>query len=571
MAKKYIRPEDVGPDDARIVLEFLNSAQSARQIAETIEIPGELDVGLRVAQRIFDRRAALDGGFTALEQLATVPYVGPERFTEIVSVLTGMKPPKDTPEADFQARVLHELQSLRSMLAALQQAGASGQRLRVTLHATLENGFVGQPIPLIVEVTDRISGQPQPNVRLTVSAGWGNVQAFVGFEEKLGRAVTIYTDLNGKVALTFFPPTAETLTQGQQVALETALRELDPEAHSPLDIMPQLEHLVRRYQADNDKELRSAIDIYFSARQEQLTSAVNPGTALGNWHCCHAPITAYVQDDHHSSSVQSLAVLNLCLKDWLRPWYAAFMGLCDRQSSLREDIDTLGAEIQDSSELLDGILDNVYGFIGVQTGRVGETVGQKIAQKAVNHFMASKLETLPLASRQTLLPVLSIAAKTIRSDTMGSLAVSTRISKDIKADVAIQMAPLGDVSTLLQKMDTVQKGIDQFQSDYSRFNTDYHTFADGYEKFAAGYGEFSKGISTFNTQFESFNTDAMKFDAQYSDFAEKQKAFSSNYSTFNTRYTSLESTLSAFSSDYQKFRTDYSKFREDFDTRMPIR
>jgi hypothetical protein len=570
MAEKYIRPEDVGPEDARIVLEFLNSAQSARQIAETIEIPGELDVGLRVAQRILDRRAALDGGFTALEQVAAVPYVGPERFTEIVSVLTGRLPPKDTSDADFQARVLIELQYLRSMVAAM-QAGAAGPGLRVALRATLENGFVGQPVPLIVEVTDRASGQPRPNACLTVSAGWGNVQAFVGFEEKRGRAVTVYTDLKGKVELTFFPPTAETLTRGQQVALETALRELDPEARSPLDIMPQLEHMARRYQADNDKELRSAIDIYFSERQEQLTSAVNPGTAMGNWRCCHAPITAYLQEDHHGSSVQSMAVLNLCLKDWVRPWYAAYMALCERHSSLREDIDALGAEIQDSSELLDGILDSVYGFIGVQTGRVGEAVGQKIAQKAVNHFMASKLEALPLASRQTLLPVLSIAAKTIRSDTMGSLAVTTRIRKDIKADVAVQMTAFGDVGALWQKIDAIQKGIDQFQTDYSRFNTDYQSFARGYEAFIVDYSKFSNDISTFSTQFESFNTDAMNFNAQYNDFAEKQKIFSSNYSAFNNRYASLENTLTAFSSDYQKFRADYSKFREDFDTRTPIR
>lgn len=88
MAENYIKPEDVSPQDAQKVLDFLNSAQSAAEIAEAVEIPSERDVGIRVSQHILDRREQL-GGFTNLQQVADVPQVGPERFTEIVTTLSG--------------------------------------------------------------------------------------------------------------------------------------------------------------------------------------------------------------------------------------------------------------------------------------------------------------------------------------------------------------------------------------------------------------------------------------------------------------------------------------------------
>lgn len=88
MTEAYIKPEDVNPQDAQKVLDFLNSAKSAEEIANAVEIPGERDVGIIVAQHILDRREQL-GGFTSLQQVADVPQVGPERFTEIVNTLGG--------------------------------------------------------------------------------------------------------------------------------------------------------------------------------------------------------------------------------------------------------------------------------------------------------------------------------------------------------------------------------------------------------------------------------------------------------------------------------------------------
>lgn len=84
--EKIIKPEDVQTKKAKKILTFLNAAKKAKEIADAIEFLGERDVGIKVARNILARREAL-GGFKNLTQVADVPQVGPERFTEIVNAL----------------------------------------------------------------------------------------------------------------------------------------------------------------------------------------------------------------------------------------------------------------------------------------------------------------------------------------------------------------------------------------------------------------------------------------------------------------------------------------------------
>lgn len=84
MTAKYITPEDVSPQEAQKVLDFLNVAKTVRELADAVEIPDEGDVG--VGQNILDRRKGL-GSFTSLQQVYNVPRVGPKKFTEIVTNL----------------------------------------------------------------------------------------------------------------------------------------------------------------------------------------------------------------------------------------------------------------------------------------------------------------------------------------------------------------------------------------------------------------------------------------------------------------------------------------------------
>jgi hypothetical protein len=78
------------PDAVDAVLGGLNIEffGGARDLDRLIDIPGERDVGIRIAQRILDRRRELDGDeFRDLDQVLSVPLIGPKRFAQIVYCL----------------------------------------------------------------------------------------------------------------------------------------------------------------------------------------------------------------------------------------------------------------------------------------------------------------------------------------------------------------------------------------------------------------------------------------------------------------------------------------------------
>ena len=87
MVEPFITPKEVNPYDAETVLSFLNAVNTAPEIAEAIEIIGERDIGIKIAQRILARREELKT-FTDLQQVADVEQIGPERFAELVTALS---------------------------------------------------------------------------------------------------------------------------------------------------------------------------------------------------------------------------------------------------------------------------------------------------------------------------------------------------------------------------------------------------------------------------------------------------------------------------------------------------
>ena len=140
----YLTPEEISANHARQVLDFLNQAQDARTIAEAVEFPRELDVGMRVAQRILTRRAELNG-FRTLDELYAVPYVGPERFTEIVVSLSGARPPRVVgaiSRAEFA-----ELRRTIDLLRSLVEGG-----VRARLWSLQGSIWLGQSATLLAHV-----------------------------------------------------------------------------------------------------------------------------------------------------------------------------------------------------------------------------------------------------------------------------------------------------------------------------------------------------------------------------------------------------------------------------------
>lgn len=104
-ARKAITPEKVPEEKAKKVLDFLNKAQTAEEIASAVEFPMERDVGLAVARNILAARAKL-GRFSNLKQVAEIDQVGPERFSEIINALS-------EPKASVRVRITAKIEGAK--------------------------------------------------------------------------------------------------------------------------------------------------------------------------------------------------------------------------------------------------------------------------------------------------------------------------------------------------------------------------------------------------------------------------------------------------------------------------
>jgi ATP-dependent Clp protease ATP-binding subunit ClpA len=90
LEKPNISSEQVRKKVTDKILDFFNKVETAEEIDKAVEIPDERDVGVRLGERILEERNRL-GKFTSLKQIDDIPYIGPERFAEIVMTLGGIK------------------------------------------------------------------------------------------------------------------------------------------------------------------------------------------------------------------------------------------------------------------------------------------------------------------------------------------------------------------------------------------------------------------------------------------------------------------------------------------------
>ena len=111
-----IDPKTVSEGTSKKVLSFLNAARSAEEIATAIEIEGERDIGIKIAESLLDRRARL-GGFENLDQVAATPQVGEARFSQIVKTLEGRKETSTTYVIEGQVKTAEKIDFASEKLA----------------------------------------------------------------------------------------------------------------------------------------------------------------------------------------------------------------------------------------------------------------------------------------------------------------------------------------------------------------------------------------------------------------------------------------------------------------------
>jgi hypothetical protein len=427
--EEYLRPEDVRPEHARQVLEFLNSAQTAEQIAAAVEIPGEPDVGIRLSQRILDRRGQL-GTFTNLGQVADVHLIGPERFTEIVVTLSDARVP---PSEDLRDEIRELREQVRSLRAAL------GQQSVVTVRALQQEPFLGQAVNLVVTAIEADGKRPRVGTPLTLFTTSGRLRATDGLISQDGNAITVRTDGNGMARALLLPPVSEDISSVQQDTLEVALRLLDPGARTPRETEEGLKEIARRYRLDGNIQLRQAIDVYFRDFGRGLMETLNVRDYLLAWPYLDSTVLAYARDDPGSTAVDATAALTIRTKNWLAPWLETIEALANSESRLAQDL-ARAKGTEETGALVGRVYDGVNDFVSAQRGLVGGYVGQRIAESSLRDFLQSGIEDLPREKQLAIFPALDAASHTVAASDASVLGAvgETRVELRQELDTKIE-------------------------------------------------------------------------------------------------------------------------------------
>lgn len=454
MWEAYLLPEEVSAKHAREVLDFLNQAPDAKTIAEAVEFPHELDVGMRVAQRILNRRAELRS-FRTLDELYDVPYVGPERFTEIVVSLSGARPPRVV--GGISRAELLELQQTIDMLRSL-----AGGGVRARLWSLQGTMWLGQNATLLALVQDA-AGQPLVDQPVTFTTTWGELSAPSGVQTISGNAVTARTNEAGLVELRLRTRFQASLSEGQRIALELAAGRLPLTAAWPTAASKELDDLVRQYRAPASEDLREAIDAAFREYGSSAQRAENRGQALAQWGRIPVSIACFVQDEGDDRGQRHLALVTHTMNvlNWLPAFLAAFEHDVAADSRLADELKRAPTDIQDANVFLNDVFISVRAFVNTERGELGQNIRTRAAQDELQQFFQTNVAAVRQDVRLKALSGVSDAASTIgqgglpvfkavdatRRDLRGNFTFNTDL---LNARIEAVSADLQNVQTNLQ-------------------------------------------------------------------------------------------------------------------------
>ena len=262
----HLEPRDLSVLQGQTVLDFLNRATSAQQLARDIEFPGEPDIGVRLGQRLLEARAALGGTFTAIAQVRAVRLIGPDRFTEICVAALGFAPERWL-----------ELFHAGSPAFVPTETG-----LALALEVRPQPAWLGQPLALTLRVGDA-GGTPCAGIAVTLQTGAGTLVWMYGFTRIEGEAITVISGADGTADIELVRAPSEPLSDVQQAALDNAFAALDANAPDPIKLEADFRALAGLYLLERSYNLRRAIDIHVRDRREAMLASINPGTWRFAW------------------------------------------------------------------------------------------------------------------------------------------------------------------------------------------------------------------------------------------------------------------------------------------------
>jgi hypothetical protein len=437
MAAIYLAPQDVNRRDGEVVLAFLNRAQSAEEIASRVEIPHELDIGIKLGERLLHARAQLQEIFTDLEQIYAIPYIGPERFTEIVTTLTGrtaleiLSRAGENNSSTEIGNVSRQLDMLRRQMQDLQLPDP--RRYRIECTAVGKAVYLGEIITLKFQVFDRTTNITQANMPLTLETNWGHLRYQKGYLTMIGSVISARTGVDGQLICQLYPPTCEPLTESQHIELANALAKLTKNALVPADMEKDFHSLASLYQHPLNRDLRAAIDIHYKSRQARLLDTVNRSSALYGWNYEQVLLRVYLHPDEETekTAVLAMAVLPLEYRDWLLPWYNVYTDGLNRKNELPAALEHSLAYSDSERGLASQMLADMQTFIARQYGLVGERAAQHISREVVASFLPEKLAGLSDNSKLSLLTLLREAPSTMKASGSGQIGVASQVMAEV--------------------------------------------------------------------------------------------------------------------------------------------
>ncbi len=451
MAGPFLLPGDVDAASARLVLQFLNGVSSAKALSDAVEIAGELDVGEGVALRILRQRDQL-GGFTTLDQLYAVPYVGPERFTEIVTALSGQRPPgavAGNASAELTAALLAQLSELQREVQQLRAALQPQLRLRIwSLQETI---WLGQTANVLLQLTDD-AGRPLPDQQLVLTTHWGQLQTQAGATP--GPAVVLRTDEFGLAQLRLTMRTQAALSAAHRLALERAVVRLPLEAPWPAAAVQAIDDLVANYRAPGSFELREAIDVLFREHAASLQAAEHRGDRLAHWDVLPVALVGYVQTESGARGADTLAVGShtLIVRDWLGAFLARFEATAANDGRLETELKRAGTRQGDARTYLNDALISVQAFVNTERGELGKSIRNRVAQVELQRFGQSVVAELPVNQQVDVLAGLQSASKTIGD---GGLVLFTAV-ESARKDGGLKLSD-ADLSAVLDRVTLLEQ------------------------------------------------------------------------------------------------------------------
>ncbi|MBM4200460.1 MAG: helix-hairpin-helix domain-containing protein [Gammaproteobacteria bacterium] len=430
MGPPYLSPNDIDAAHAAQVLEFLNAVGTPQELAGAVEIPGELDIGLRVAARILARRDEL-GSFSDLSQVYAIPYVGPERFTELVTSLSAARPPAGAAE-DYQGALLSRVLERLERLEMLAPVSAT-----VKLSALPREIWLGQETRLLAEVRDA-NGRPLVDCDLTLVTTWGRLRGRAGLQEVSGSTVTVRTDHLGLCKLHLGAALGEGLTGVEQASLRSALAVLGHDEEVPRAKLPALAALAERYRAPGGASLRRAVDVFFR-QYGSPDNADAPVDSLARWPRIAVTVLAYLTPAPEAATAQvPMTLLIVQQRNWFYAWLWAYRQLLQAQSSLAASLADVEGRERGSSGILDDVFGRIGSFLHAQDGWVGRTLGQEFAEASLTNFVQRELAKFPEQERTALLTGVTAGIRSLAGGSAvfsaveaSRLGLSTRIDRGL--------------------------------------------------------------------------------------------------------------------------------------------